>query len=182
MALPDLAYRVIGWFSTTRFDRVLHPLLYRRAGGRGATSRVLGADMLLLTTTGRRTGERRTVALFAFPTHTGWIVVGSRGGSGRVPGWAHNLQADPQATLRLRTREAPTLARELADAEYEAAFELAAAAYPGYRLYRRNARHHIPIFSLEPAPGAAPLRIRRKPVLRAAPAASEAVPQPEATP
>ena len=152
MALPDLAYRVIGWFSTTRFDRVVHPFLYRRANGRGITGRVLGADSILLTTTGRHSGEPRTVALFAFPSDGGWIVVGSRGGSGRVPDWARNLQADPTATLRLRAREAPAIARELADDEYERAFELAAAAYPGYRLYRRNARHHIPIFRLEPAP------------------------------
>jgi hypothetical protein len=40
-------------------------------------------------------------------------------------------------------------ARELHAEDYEAAFEVAARAYPGYRLYRRNARHHIPIFRLE---------------------------------
>jgi deazaflavin-dependent oxidoreductase (nitroreductase family) len=152
MALPDLAYRVIGWFSTTRFDRAMHPFLYRRQSGRGIAGRVLGSDMILVTTTGRRSGQPRTVALFAFPADGGWIVVGSRGGSGRVPDWAHNLQADPRATIRVRAREAPAIARALADDEYEAAFELAASVYPGYRLYRRDARHHIPIFRLEPAP------------------------------
>lgn len=152
MALPDVAYRVIGWFSTTRFDRVLHPILYRRFGGRGITRRVLGSESILVTTTGRRSGSPRTVALFGFRTDGGWIVVGSRGGSGRVPDWALNLQADPRATIRLGAREAPARARELSADEYEAAFELAAASYPGYRLYRGNARHHIPIFRLEPAP------------------------------
>jgi deazaflavin-dependent oxidoreductase (nitroreductase family) len=156
MALPDVAYRVIGWFSTTRFDRALHPFLYRLTGGRGIAGHVLGSDSILLTTTGRRSGEPRTVALFAFPSDGGWIVVGSRGGSGRVPDWARNLQADPRATLRLRAREAPALAHELSGSEYEAAFELAAAAYPGYRVYRRIARHHIPIFRLEPAPAPVP--------------------------
>ena len=154
MALPDLAYRAIGWFSTTRFDRALHPFLYRLANGRGPTGRVLRSDSILLTTTGRTTGAPRTVALFAFPSEGGWIVVGSRGGSGRVPDWARNLQADDRATIRRGAREAPAIARELAGDEYEAAFELAAASYPGYRLYRRNARHHIPIFRLEPAPRA----------------------------
>jgi deazaflavin-dependent oxidoreductase (nitroreductase family) len=151
MALPDVAYRLIGWFSTTRFDRAIHPLLYRRSGGRGITGRVLGADNILLTTTGRRSGRPRTVALFAFPTDAGWIVVGSRGGSGRVPDWALNLQAEPRASIQVGRRTAPAAARELADDAYEAAFELAASRYPGYRLYRRNARHHIPIFRLEPA-------------------------------
>ena len=151
MALPDFAYRLIGRFSTTRFDRALHPFLYRLTGGRSITGRVLGSDSILLTATGRSSGQPRTVALFAFPTEGGWIVVGSRGGSGRVPDWAHNLLAQPRATIRVRNRSTPVVARELAGDEYEAAFELAAAAYPGYRLYRRNARHHIPIFRLEPA-------------------------------
>jgi deazaflavin-dependent oxidoreductase (nitroreductase family) len=150
MALPDVAYRVIGWFSTTRFDRALHPFLYRRSGGRGITGRVLGTDNILLTTTGRTSGQPRTVALFAFDDGRGWVVIGSRGGSGRVPDWALNLRASPMASLQVGSRTAPARARELADDEYEAAFERAAATYPGYRLYRRNARHHIPIFRLEP--------------------------------
>ena len=151
MALPDLAYRMIGWFSTTRFDRVLHPFLYRRAGGRGITGRVLASDSILLTATGRSSGLPRTVALFGFRSDGGWIVVGSRGGSGRVPDWAHNLQADQRASIQVGRRSAPVVARELSGDAYEAAFELAAASYPGYRLYRRRARHHIPIFRLEPA-------------------------------
>jgi len=150
MALPDLAYRLIGRFSTTRFDRALHPFLYRLTGGRSITGRVLGSDSILLTATGRSSGQPRTVALFAFPSAGGWIVIGSRGGSGHVPDWAHNLIAHPRAGIRIRNAVAPVVARELAGGEYEAAFELAAAAYPGYRLYRRNARHHIPIFRLEP--------------------------------
>lgn len=149
--LPDLAYRLIGRFSVTRFDRLVHPFLYRLTGGRGITGHVLGADNVLLTTTGRRSGRPRTVALFAFDDGVGWVVIASRGGSGRVPAWARNLQADPRARLRLRDREAPTAARELSGEDYEAAFELAASRYPGYRLYRRNAAHHIPIFRLEPA-------------------------------
>ena len=150
MPLPDVAYRAIGWFSTTRLDRFLHPLLYRATGGRGPTSHVLGSDQILLTAKGRRSGADRTVALFAFQADGGWIVVGSRGGSGRVPDWAHNLLADPRAVVRTPAGERPVTARELTGDAYEAAFELAATSYPGYRLYRRNARHHIPIFRLEP--------------------------------
>jgi F420H(2)-dependent quinone reductase len=152
MALPDVAYRLIGWFSTTRVDRALHPLLYRRSGGRGITGRVLGSSNILLTTTGRRSGEPKTVALFAFHEGRGRVVIGSRGGSGRVPDWARNLQASARSTIQVGHRTAPVVARELSGDEYEAAFELAAGRYPGYRLYRRNARHHIPIFRLEPAP------------------------------
>ena len=149
MALPDLAYRMIGRFSTTRLDRWLHPTLYRLTNGRSITGRVLGADQILLTTTGRTSARPRTVALFAFPIDADWIVVASRGGSGRVPDWARNLVAQPRAEVRYRSSSIVMVARELAGEEYESAFEVAAATYPGYHLYRRNARHHIPVFRLE---------------------------------
>jgi deazaflavin-dependent oxidoreductase (nitroreductase family) len=150
MALPDVAYRVIGWFSTTRFDRVVHPILYRRFGGRGALGRVLGSEMLLLTTIGRRSGGPRTVALFAFRDGAGWIVVGSRGGSRKLPAWYRNLADRPDASVQVRDRVMPIRARELDGDEYEIAFETAARTYPGYRVYRRRSPIHIPIVRLEP--------------------------------
>lgn len=149
--LPDLAYRLIGRFSATRFDRVLHPMLYRLAGGRGVLGREFGAQVILVTARGRRTGRPRTVALFGFRDAGGWIVVASRGGTRQIPAWYRNLVADAtEATIQVRRATAPVRARELAGDEYEAAFEVAATAYPGYRLYRRESPHHIPLLRLEP--------------------------------
>jgi F420H(2)-dependent quinone reductase len=150
VTLPDLAYRAIGWLSTTRFDRLVHPVLYRRLGGRGVVGRVLGADMLLLTTIGRLSGEPRAVALFGFRDGDGWIVVGSRGGTRRLPAWYRNLADRPGASVQVRDRVMPVRARELEGDEYEAAFEAAARAYPGYRVYRRRSPIHIPVLRLEP--------------------------------
>lgn len=155
MALPTLAYRIIGRFSVTRLDRRLHPLLYRATNGRGILGRVLGCEMVLLTTIGRRTGRTRTVALFAFPVagHAGgWAVIASRGGSRTIPAWYRNLAAHPEVTVQARGRATAALAREVAGDEYEAIFERAATAYPGYRLYRAEAGHHVPIVVLEPRP------------------------------
>lgn len=154
MPLPTIAYRLIGRFSTTRLDRWLHPLLYRATGGRGVIGHVLGSEMLLLTTIGRRSGRPRSVALFAYPVTDpvgSWAVIGSRGGSGRIPAWYRNLDARPEASIQVHGTLAPVRAREVHDAEYELLFERAASAYPGYRLYRAEARHHIPIVVLEPA-------------------------------
>jgi deazaflavin-dependent oxidoreductase (nitroreductase family) len=150
VALPDVAYRVIGWFSTTRFDRLLHPLLYRLARGRGPLGHALGSEMILVTMVGRRSGQQRTVALFGFRRDGGWLVVGSRGGSRRLPAWYRNLAADPAAVVQSGGRSVPIRARELGGEQYEAAFEQAAAAYPGYRVYRRRSPIHIPILLLEP--------------------------------
>ncbi|MEO8208539.1 MAG: nitroreductase/quinone reductase family protein [Chloroflexota bacterium] len=156
MPLPVAMYRLIGRFSVSRFDRRLHPSLYRLAGGRGVLGRVLGCDMILLTTRGRRTGLPRTVALFAFPIPEppgSWAVVGSRGGSGEVPDWCRNLMVVPDAEIQVRGRRIKVRTREVFDDVYESIFERAADAYPGYRLYRAEAPNHIPIMVLEPALG-----------------------------
>lgn len=161
MPLPTVAYRLIGRFSTSRFDRWLHPLLYRAFAGRGVLGRILGSEMLLLTTTGRRSGRPRTVALFAFPVAEppgSWAVIGSRGGSREIPAWYRNLAARPEASIQVHRIAAPVRAREVSGAEYEAIFERATTAYAGYRLYRQESPHHIPIVVLEPAPGMAPDR------------------------
>lgn len=153
MPLPTLAYRLIGRFSVSRLDRLLHPFLYRRGGGRGILGRALGCEMLLLTSTGRRSGRARTVALFAFPVAEpvgSWAVIGSRGGSGRIPAWYRNLVANPNAGVQLRGRRFAAHAREAFDDEYETIFERAADAYPGYRLYRAESPHRIPVVVLEP--------------------------------
>jgi deazaflavin-dependent oxidoreductase (nitroreductase family) len=155
MPLPTLAYRLIGRFSVSRLDRWLHPLLYRATGGRGIVGRVLGSEMLLLTTTGRRSGAPRTVALFAFPVAGpagSWAVIGSRGGSRRIPAWYRNLGALREATIQVRGARTSVHPREVFGPEYEAIFEGAATAYPGYRLYRAEAPYHIPIVVLEPVP------------------------------
>lgn len=154
MPLPAVAYRLIGRFSVTRFDRVLHPLLYRWAGGRGILGRILGCEMILLTTTGRRTGQPRTVALFAFRVAAppgSWAVVGSRGGSGQTPAWSLNLDALPEAVLQIHDQVRPVRTRQASGDEYEQLFEIAATGYPGYRVYRARAGHHIPIVVLEPS-------------------------------
>jgi deazaflavin-dependent oxidoreductase (nitroreductase family) len=153
MPLPAAAYRLIGRLSVTRVDRLLHPVLYRWSGGRGILGRILGCEMILLTTTGRRTGEPRTVALFAFPVADppgSWAVVGSRGGSGHVPAWFLNLEVSPTATVQIHDRIATVRTRQASGDEYERLFELAADGYPGYRIYRAAAVHHIPIIVLEP--------------------------------
>jgi deazaflavin-dependent oxidoreductase (nitroreductase family) len=153
MPLPAVAYRLIGRFSIMRFTQVLHPILYRWTGGRGILGRVLGSEMLVLTTTGRRSGRARNVALFCFAVAIpvgSWAVIGSRGGSGKLPAWYHNMRANPRASIQFRGQVVPVRPREVFGEEYEALFESAASVYPGYRLYRAEATHHIPIVVLEP--------------------------------
>jgi deazaflavin-dependent oxidoreductase (nitroreductase family) len=147
-------YRVIGWFSTTRLDRVLHPFLYRRTGGRGLLGHVLGCETILVTAPGARSGAPRTVALFGFAIDRGWFVVASRGGSGRIPAWYRNIAAArDRITVQVGDQVIPVVARDTDGDEYEAWFARAARAYDGYRIYREAAGHRIPVVALERTPG-----------------------------
>ena len=80
------------WF--TKFHRAL----YRRTGGR-LGSRMMGLDMLLLTTTGRKSGLQRTIPLACFPNGDDWVVVASNNGQDHDPAWWRNLEKSPDAKV-----------------------------------------------------------------------------------
>lgn len=106
-----------------------------------------------LTTTGRRSGRRRTVTLYAFEDADRLVVVGSLGGVARDPAWAHNLRAAPHAVVGRGSEEHPVRAIEVDGPERERLWELVADAFPLYRTYQRRTKRLIPLFVLEPAPG-----------------------------
>lgn len=149
--LPASAYRAVGRFSTTAFDRALHPALYRLTGGRWLLGRVLGCEMILLTTTGRRTGRERTTALFGFADAGRWVVVASRGGSGRIPAWYLNLASEPRVHVQHRARRWRATATTAGGAERERLWRLVSGAYPGFEAYQRATSHEIPVVLLLPA-------------------------------
>lgn len=113
-----------------------------------------GARLLLLTTTGARTGARRTVPLGALPDGDRRVlVIASAGGAPQHPAWFHNLVAHPLVTVEdgLRTYEA--LATVLEGTERDTLFARAAASEPGWDAYQVTARRTLPVVALEaPAP------------------------------
>ncbi len=167
----------IGLLGTSRPFTALHRALYRRLGGRGVLRHGLGVDAILLTTTGRRTGEPRTVPLFAFPldravtdpgpaagpdsAHEGpgaavadrpgrWVVVASNAGRHRAPAWYRNLEADSSVVVQLGERRWSAQARVAAGDERERLWDLVVAGYPGYDVYQDRTRRAIPLVVLEP--------------------------------
>ena len=104
-----------------------------------------------LTAKGRRSGEPRTVTLFAWPDGDAFAIVGSRGGTNVDPAWAANLRVHPEATLQVDGTESRVRAREVSGAERERLWALAAAGFPLYETYRRRTSRTIPVFLLEPA-------------------------------
>jgi deazaflavin-dependent oxidoreductase (nitroreductase family) len=102
-----------------------------------------------LTTTGRRSAQRRDVALYGWPDGERIVVVGSWGGSARDPAWVGNLRADPKARVRIGREEWDAIAREVEGAERDRLWALVCHAFPLYEAYQRRTERRIPLLVLE---------------------------------
>lgn len=107
--------------------------------------------LITLTTTGRKTGEARSVPLFAFDDGERLVIVGSRGGSAKEPAWAANLRADPRASVSRNDQAWTVRAYEAGGEERDRLWQLVSAAFPLYESYRQRTTRTIPVFVLEPS-------------------------------
>ena len=107
---------------------------------------------LLLTTTGRKTGERRDAPLIYGESDGNYVVVASRGGTPTHPVWFLNLEADPECELQVGRKHLRARARVAAGAERERLWKQMAEIYPPYDAYQKNASgsRTIPVVVLEP--------------------------------
>jgi deazaflavin-dependent oxidoreductase (nitroreductase family) len=127
----------------------LHRWVYRLSGGR-VGGRLLGLPMLLLTTTGRRSGQPHTTALTYLAESAHYAVVASNGGAPQQPAWFHNLRAFPEAQIQVGTRVYRVHAREAQGAERERLWNGMVQLYAGYRGYKARTTRQIPVVVLEP--------------------------------
>ncbi len=131
-----------------------HRTVYRASGGR-LLGRVAGMPVLLLVTTGRRSGRRRTTPLTYFHDGHDLVLVGSFGGSDLPPGWLLNLRAEPHAVVHVGARRIDVRAREATAAEHERLWPQITGVHPGYARYQRRTARRIPIVLLTPPARAA---------------------------
>ena len=147
--LRRLVHLLVGAILTSRPVTVFHRAVYRASGGRLLASG-LGLPMVLMTTTGRRTGRARTAPLTGFLDGPAVVVVASNGGSHRDPAWLVNLREDPRATVQLRGRTWPVRAREASQQELDRLWPIIVGGFGGYATYRTRTDRPIPLVILEP--------------------------------
>ena len=141
------------------FQKTLYAIdrpLFRASKGRWSGPGLLaGVPVIMLTTTGAKSGLPRPMPLVGIPIGDDGddlAVIGSNFGQEHTPGWVHNLLANPAATVAYRDRSVDVTARPATDAETDQAFEVGARFYPGYATYRERASHRtIRVFILDPA-------------------------------
>lgn len=109
-----------------------------------------GADLLLLTTTGAKSGEPRLSPLAYFRIDGKLLILGSYAGADFNPAWVHNLRANSAARVEIGTESSEVTARELPAAERDQLFDKIAAAAPGFAEYQARTTRIIPVFELQP--------------------------------
>ena len=121
-----------------------HVRVYRETGGEpGYHWR--GATILLLTTTGRSSGQERTTPLIFREDGDRWVVVASKGGAPEHPGWYKNLQASPQATIQVKSDVIPVQAETAEGDERARLWQAMAEVWPAYDDYQRKTDRQIPV-------------------------------------
>lgn len=115
--------------------------------------RAMGMNVLVLTTTGAKTGQRRETLLGYVPDgDSAWLVTASFGGSAKNPAWYHNLAAHPdQAQVEVGGRKVKVTAAQLSGAEREAAWQRFVAANGRYAGYVTKTDREIPVIRLTAA-------------------------------
>lgn len=126
-----------------------HGWIVRHTGGR-IGGRALGGDILVLRTTGRRTGRIRDAPLLFVSQGDGFAIVASNAASQRVPAWWFNLQDRPEADVVLRGRNHPVRARAATAQERAVLWPRLVELYSGYEHYESIAARELPVVVLEP--------------------------------
>jgi deazaflavin-dependent oxidoreductase (nitroreductase family) len=110
-----------------------------------------GAPSLLLTTTGRKSGEPRTSALIFGRNGDDYLVVASMGGAPEHPSWYQNLLDSPTAEIQVKGDHIPVVARTASDDEKPRLWKIMTDVWPNYDVYQTRTDRVIPLVVLSPA-------------------------------
>lgn len=121
-------------------------------GRKNLTQMLTGLPVVVITTTGAKSGKPRTVPLAGLPDGEKIILVPTHFGQHHYPAWYYNLCANPTAQVRQNGSTKVYIARTADQLEWDEYWDLAVHYYPGYQSYlERSGDREIPLFVLEPA-------------------------------
>ncbi len=137
------------------FAGILHHIdepVYRLSRGRHTFASLLsGLPVVMLTTTGARSGVRRSAPVLGVPTEYGLVVIASSWGQERHPAWYYNLRANPEGEVSVDRTTQRFRATEAQGDQRERIWQQAVRIYPGWSTYERRAPHRrIPVLVLDP--------------------------------
>lgn len=127
-----------------------HVSKYRQTGGQVGHEWQPGVYTLLLTTTGRRSGDPYTTPLIYGEDGDDYVIVASKGGAARHPDWFRNLEADPQVQIQVVDEIMDATARTVTGEERQRLWSMMAEIWPDYDEYAKKTDREIPVVVLTP--------------------------------
>ena len=148
--------RFINWLSTTPVGRwlVIHlaarldPVLYKLTGGKLTTVGPQVIPQLVLTSTGRKSGQKRNVQLGFTVDGPDYLIVASNLGGKSHPGWSYNLDANPNAQILLGADTKNVVASRISDDEKEALWARISTTLPQMKSYVVRTDRNIKVYRL----------------------------------
>ena len=126
-----------------------HEFWYRLSGGMIGGS-IWGRPILLLTTTGRKSGRKRTTPLVYMPDGDNMVIIASNGGAPQHPEWWLNLRDEPKAEVQVGRDVKAVVAEKAAGEERVRLWREVVEMYRGYDEYQRSTKREIPVVVLRP--------------------------------
>ncbi|WP_085910481.1 MULTISPECIES: nitroreductase family deazaflavin-dependent oxidoreductase [Pseudonocardia] len=111
---------------------------------------VLDRPIVLVTTTGAKSGKKRYVPVMRVEHDGAYAMIASKGGTPEHPAWYHNVLANPEVEVQDGTSTGTLVAREVTGDERRTWWERSVEAYPPYAEYQEKTSRVIPVFVLEP--------------------------------
>jgi len=127
----------------------IHSFLYRLTKGRFG-GKMFGFDVLLLTTTGRKSGKEHTAPLGFIRDNGNYVICASAGGGPKHPGWYFNLTSDHQVTVEVMDKRITATAEVALGAERQRLWDALVAVAPNYAGYEKSTTREIPMVVLKP--------------------------------
>ena len=124
--------------------------VYRLSRGK-LGGRMIGFRVLLLTTTGRKSGKAHTIPLGCFDHKDGYVIVASNGGQPTHPAWYHNLKSNPRVTVQVLDKVISATAEVLSGEARAQAWQHVIATAPSYAKYAKRTTREIPLVLLRPS-------------------------------
>jgi len=126
-----------------------HVQRYRETGGDVGHIWKRGAKILLLTTTGRKTGKQTTTPLIYEEAGGDYVVVASKGGAPEHPGWYRNLAKDPDVRVQVKGDVFDARTRTAEGEERDRLWKLVNQQWPDYDAYQQQTEREIPVVVIE---------------------------------
>ncbi|MCF8557818.1 MAG: nitroreductase family deazaflavin-dependent oxidoreductase [Candidatus Nanopelagicales bacterium] len=134
------------WGAALRTTTTAHRIVHRASRGRLWRRFPGGAQVVWISTLGRRSGQWRTTPLLAGRDADDWVIAGSNAGQERIPGWVFNVRDHPEGSLQENDTTVDVTFTEVHGDEAQRLYGLLEQGWSSYRMYRRNIQREIPVF------------------------------------